>query len=386
MIRMISANTHLFHVLIGLGIFKARAYSPQHPKKQKHNHILLGYFCNLLIRYSAQIEEAEDQTYEDSQPGSDAKSNQRGTPAIGASSRRGACLSSWRPSAPQRRVWFIVAVLIALVLFLTGRFFISNNWFGGWQIIGETVSGRLFWTAVMVGFLAQVVDGALGMAYGVTATTFLLATGATPGAASASVHIAEIFTTGVSGISHVKFGNVNKELFVRLLVPGILGGILGAVLVTQIDGAVFKPYISTYLLLLGIYILSKAFRPLRLRKDSPRHVGKFALFGGFVDAAGGGGWGPVVTSTLVSSGNDPRTTIGSVNFAEFFLTLAGAAVFTLLMETNTWSIIVGLVFGGLFAAPFAAVLCKKLHARTLLILVGTLIVIMSSYNLYRALA
>jgi uncharacterized protein len=283
-------------------------------------------------------------------------------------------------------VWFIVAVLIALVLFLTGRFFISNNWFGGWQIIGETVSGRLFWTAVMVGFLAQVVDGALGMAYGVTATTFLLATGATPGAASASVHIAEIFTTGVSGISHVKFGNVNKELFIRLLVPGILGGILGAVLVTQIDGAVFKPYISTYLLLLGIYILSKAFRPLRLRKDSPRHVGKLALFGGFVDAAGGGGWGPVVTSTLVSSGNDPRTTIGSVNFAEFFLTLAGAAVFTLLMETNTWSIIVGLVFGGLFAAPFAAVLCKKLHARTLLILVGTLIVIMSSYNLYRALA
>ena len=112
-------------------------------------------------------------------------------------------------------VWFIVAVLIALVLFLTSRFFLSNQWLGGWQIIGETVSGRLFWTAVMVGFLAQVVDGALGMAYGVTATTFLLATGATPGAASASVHIAEIFTTGVSGISHVKFGNVNKELFVE---------------------------------------------------------------------------------------------------------------------------------------------------------------------------
>jgi uncharacterized membrane protein YfcA len=237
-----------------------------------------------------------------------------------------------------------------------------------------------------VGFLAQVVDGALGMAYGVTATTFLLATGASPGAASASVHIAEIFTTGVSGISHAKFGNVNKDLFVRLLVPGILGGILGAILVTQVDGAAFKPYISTYLLLLGIYILSKAFRPLRLRKNAPKHVGKLALFGGFVDAAGGGGWGPVVTSTLVGSGNDPRTTIGSVNFAEFFLTLAGAAVFTLLMETNTWPIIVGLVFGGLFAAPFAAVLCKKLHARTLLILVGMLITLISLYNLYRAIA
>jgi uncharacterized membrane protein YfcA len=283
-------------------------------------------------------------------------------------------------------MWFIVLVLIALILFLTGRFFLSNNWLGGWQIIGDTLNSRIFWSAVVVGFFAQVVDGALGMAYGVTATTFLLATGASPGAASASVHIAEIFTTGVSGISHAKFGNVNKQLFVRLLVPGILGGVLGAILVTQIDGAIFKPYISTYLLLLGIYILSKAFRPLRLRTEAPRHVGKLALFGGFVDAAGGGGWGPVVTSTLVSSGNDPRTTIGSVNFAEFFLTLTSAAVFSLLMETNTWPIIVGLVFGGLFAAPFAAVLCKKLHARTLLILVGTLIIIISLYNIYKALA
>jgi uncharacterized membrane protein YfcA len=283
-------------------------------------------------------------------------------------------------------MWFIVLVLIALILFLTGRFFLSNNWLGGWQIIGDTLNSRIFWSAVVVGFFAQVVDGALGMAYGVTATTFLLATGASPGAASASVHIAEIFTTGVSGISHAKFGNVNKQLFVRLLVPGILGGVLGAILVTQIDGAIFKPYISTYLLLLGIYILSKAFRPLRLRTQAPRHVGKLALFGGFVDAAGGGGWGPVVTSTLVSSGNDPRTTIGSVNFAEFFLTLTSAAVFSLLMETNTWPIIVGLVFGGLFAAPFAAVLCKKLHARTLLILVGTLIIIISLYNIYKALA
>jgi uncharacterized protein len=282
-------------------------------------------------------------------------------------------------------MWFIVLVLIALILFLTGRFFLSNNWLGGWQIIGDTLNSRVFWSAVVVGFFAQVVDGALGMAYGVTATTFLLATGASPGAASASVHIAEIFTTGVSGISHAKFGNVNKQLFVRLLVPGILGGVLGAILVTQIDGSIFKPYISTYLLLLGIYILSKAFRPLRLRTEAPRHVGKLALFGGFVDAAGGGGWGPVVTSTLVSSGNDPRTTIGSVNFAEFFLTLTSAAVFSLLMETNTWPIIVGLVFGGLFAAPFAAVLCKKLHARTLLILVGTLIIIISLYNIYKAL-
>ena len=282
-------------------------------------------------------------------------------------------------------VWFAVVVLILLIGFLIARFFLAQNLNDSWQIINDTLDSRIFWSAVAVGFLAQVVDGALGMAYGVTATTFLLASGATPAAASASVHIAEIFTTGVSGIAHAKFGNVDKQLFTRLLVPGILGGILGAVLVTHIDSAAFKPVISGYLILLGIYILSKAFRQLNIRRNAPKHVGKLACFGGFMDAAGGGGWGPIVTTTLVGTGNDPRTTIGSVNFAEFFLTLASAAVFALLMETDTWPLIVGLVFGGLFAAPFAAFLCKKFHARTLLILVGVLITTISGYNLYKAL-
>ncbi|SFM18509.1 sulfite exporter TauE/SafE family protein [Nitrosomonas communis] len=281
-------------------------------------------------------------------------------------------------------VWFAVIILISLILFLIGRFFLAQDWVDSWLIINGTLDSRIFWSAVAVGFLAQVIDGALGMAYGITATTFLLATGANPAAASASVHIAEIFTTGVSGIAHAKFGNVNKHLFTRLLVPGILGGILGAVLVTQIDGTLFKPFISAYLLLLGIYILSKAFRQLNIRKEAPKHVGKLALFGSFMDSAGGGGWGPIVTTTLVGTGNDPRTTIGSVNFAEFFLTLTSAAVFALLMETNTWPLIIGLIFGGLFAAPFAAILCKKFHARTLLILVGILITIISLYNLYKA--
>ncbi|SDY41935.1 sulfite exporter TauE/SafE family protein [Nitrosomonas sp. Nm33] len=281
-------------------------------------------------------------------------------------------------------VWFAVIILVSLILFLIGRFFLAQNWDDSWQIINGTLDSRIFWIAVAVGFLAQVVDGALGMAYGITATTFLLASGASPAAASASVHIAEIFTTGVSGIAHAKFGNVNKQLFTRLLAPGILGGILGAVLVTHIDSTLFKPFISAYLLLLGVYILSKAFRQLSIRKEAPKHVGKLALFGSFMDAAGGGGWGPIVTTTLVGTGNDPRTTIGSVNFAEFFLTLTSAAVFALLMETNTWPLIIGLVFGGLFAAPFAAILCKKFHARTLLILVGILITIISCYNLYKA--
>jgi uncharacterized protein len=283
-------------------------------------------------------------------------------------------------------VWFTSVVLTALTLYLMGRLFLPDNWVGGLQTISETLRGSIFWSAAAVGFMAQAVDGALGMAYGITATTFLLGTGASPAMASASVHIAEIFTTGLSGVSHVKFGNVNRQLFVRLLVPGILGAVLGAVVVTQIDGAVLKPFVSAYLLLMGVYILGKAFRQLRQHTQEPRHVGKLALFGGFVDAAGGGGWGPVVTTTLLGSGNDPRTTIGSVNFSEFFLALASATSFSLLVGVSTWPVVAGLVFGGLFAAPFAALLCNKLHARVLLLLVGTLISILSLYNLYRALA
>ena len=272
---------------------------------------------------------------------------------------------------------FTLVVLAALSIYLATRL--------NAQLV-DTLRDPSFWGAVAVGFLAQAVDGALGMAYGVTATTFLLGAGATPAAASASVHIAEIFTTGFSGVSHLRLGNVNRQLFVRLLLPGMIGAVLGTLFITQFDGKVLRPYVTAYLLLMGVYILSKAFRTIRARADEPRHVGKLAAFGGFVDAAGGGGWGPVVTSTLVGSGRDPRTTIGSVNFAEFFITVATATSFSLLAGPGTWILVAGLVVGGLFAAPFAAVLCSRLRARTLLIAVGTLISALSAWNLYRALA
>ena len=284
-------------------------------------------------------------------------------------------------------MWAAVLILAGLLVFLTWRlFFGDNGGSSGLEIIEHTLSSPTFWSAVAVGFFAQIIDGALGMAYGITATTFLLSAGASPAAASASVHIAEVFTTGLSGISHVKLGNVNKSLFLRLLLPGIIGAVLGAVLITQFDGKVLKPFISAYLLLMGLYILSKAYRHVIKRKE-PEHVAKLALFGGFVDAAGGGGWGPVVTSSLLGSGSDPRTTIGSVNFAEFFLTISSATSFILLAgQPDTWKLVAGLVFGGLFAAPFAAMLCKKLSARTLLTIVGCLITLISAYNIDTGLA
>ena len=269
--------------------------------------------------------------------------------------------------------WFTLSVIAVLSLYLASRLNV--------QMVVETLHSGPFWGAVAVGLFAQAVDGALGMAYGVTATTFLLGAGASPAAASASVHIAEIFTTGFSGVAHLKYGNVNRQLFLRLLVPGMIGAVLGALFITQFDGKALKPYVTAYLLVMGVYVLSKAFRKLRARSDEPAHVGKLAAFGGFVDAAGGGGWGPVVTSTLVGSGRDPRTTIGSVNFAEFFITVATAGSFTLLAGPGTWMLVAGLVVGGLFAAPFAALLCRRLRARTLLIAVGLLISLLSAYNL-----
>lgn len=282
-------------------------------------------------------------------------------------------------------IWFAALTLITLIV-LGVTYIFGKSWDSGIATIKATLDDSMFWNALLVGLLAQIVDGALGMAYGLTSTSFLLATGASPALASASVHMAEVFTTGISGISHAKFGNVDKKLFLRLLVPGILGGLLGAVLVTQIDGKTLKPFITVYLLVMGIYVLSKAFRRhLVTRKTEPKHVAKLALLGGFVDTSGGGGWGPVVTTTLVGTGHDPRTTIGSVNFAEFFLTLTSAASLFILVDESIWHVVAGLILGGLLAAPFAAYACKHFSTRTLLILVGTLISAISLFNLYKAL-
>lgn len=282
-------------------------------------------------------------------------------------------------------VWAVGFLLIGVVVYLGSKLFNGQHEQTGLELILSTVTGEAFWKAVLVGLIAQTVDGALGMAYGITSTSFLLATGSSPAVASASVHIAEVFTTGVSGISHVKLGNVNKSLFLRLLIPGILGASAGAWVVSSVDSSIIKPIVSAYLFLMGLYIVSKVFKKITPRRETPKHVAPLGLFGGFVDAVGGGGWGPVVTTTLVGTGQDPRTTIGSVNLAEFFLTFTSAAVFAGLVEEGPWPTVAGLVVGGLFAAPFAAYLTRHLKTKTLLMLVGGVISGISLYNLHRAL-
>jgi len=236
---------------------------------------------------------------------------------------------------------------------------------------------------IIVGFIAQMVDGSLGMAYGVSSNTFLLSIGIPPATASASVHTAEIFTTMASGLSHFRLGNVDRKLFEKLLVPGIIGGIIGAYILTSVPGKAIKPFIAIYLFIIGIVILRKAFKKIEVNEVETRIV-PLGLTGGFFDAMGGGGWGPIVTSTLIARGNHPRFTIGSVNTAEFFVTVSESIVFILTIGLAHWRIIVGLMAGGVIAAPIAAYTCKKLPTRLLMIIIGGLIMILSTRTILLA--
>lgn len=241
---------------------------------------------------------------------------------------------------------------------------------------------------VLVGFLAQMIDGALGMAYGVSSNTFLLSIGIPPAAASASVHMAEVVTTGISGFSHWKLGNLDWKLVKRLLIPGVIGGVAGAYLLTSIDGDIIKPYISAYLLIIGIVILVKAIN-YQAKPHNGVHtarVSALGVVGGFFDAIGGGGWGPIVTTTLLARGKDARQTIGSVNFSEFFVTFAESVTFVLTLSfLGYWQIILGLLIGGAIAAPLAAILTKRLPVKTLMFIVGLLIVGLSIRTILLAL-
>jgi uncharacterized protein len=238
---------------------------------------------------------------------------------------------------------------------------------------------------IAIGFAAQLVDGAIGMAYGVMSSSILMSMGVSPAVASACVHMAETFTTGISGFSHWKFGNVDFALVRRLAIPGAIGGALGAYILTNIDGNIVKPYVAGYLLVMGLYILWKA-RAVEAESSEPvKNVSLLGLFGGFVDSIGGGGWGPIVTTTLIGRGTIPRYAIGSVNLSEFFVTLAISATFILTIGLELWPIIVGLVVGGALAAPLAAYATRYLPARVLMVIVGCVIVTLSLRTLIKAL-
>lgn len=255
------------------------------------------------------------------------------------------------------------------------------------EIMGFDLMGLLPFVAV--GFIAQLVDGALGMAFGVITNTMLVSVlGIAPARASASVHLVETFTTAASAISHTLHKNVNWKLFGRLVIPGMIGGVTGAYLLSNIDAKDAKPFVMAYLSAIGVYLLWRAWRMDHGAPPKPAKVIEpLGLIGGFLDAAGGGGWGPVVTSNLLVQGTDPRTTIGTVNTAEFFLTAVISATFiaTIGLQAFTTAT-VGVLIGGLLAAPLGAVLVKRIPAKNLLVMVGIALTATSLFSIYKSLA
>ena len=227
---------------------------------------------------------------------------------------------------------------------------------------------------ILVGFGAQMVDGALGMAYGVISSTLLLTLGVPPSRASASVHVAETFTTAVSAISHILHKNVDWKLFSKLIIPGVIGGVTGAYVLSNIDGAVIKPYIQAYLAAIGLYLVWRGFHP--------KWVTPLGLTGGFMDATGGGGWGPIVTSNLLLQGSSPRHTIGTVNTVEFFLTLSISLTFLIHLGWQAFTTYtLGLLIGGVLAAPVGAMLAKHIPPRLLFTAVGFILTLTSIVGL-----
>ena len=238
---------------------------------------------------------------------------------------------------------------------------------------------------IAVGFAAQLVDGALGMAFGVISNTLLVAVlGVPPAQASQRVHFVECFTTAMSGLSHLFHRNIDGKLFLRLVVPGMIGGFAGAYLLSSLDASVVKPFVLIYLSAIGIYLLVRGVMyPPKIKEA--KLVAPLGLFGGFLDAAGGGGWGPVVTSNLLIQGADPRKVVGTVNSAEFFLTVTVSATFIYhIGATQLVGATLGLLVGGQFAAPLGAWAAKHFPAKQMLILVGIVLTLTSAYGVWSA--
>lgn len=246
-----------------------------------------------------------------------------------------------------------------------------------------------------VGLLAQLVDGALGMAYGVISSTVLLSFGVTPAHASAAVHAAELFTTAASGSGHLYHRNIDWRLFLRLAPFGVLGGSLGAYVLTSFDGDVIKPFVTLYLALVGSWLLIRSFRKIPSRPVPAGFVAPLGTVGGFLDAAGGGGWGPIVTTGLLGAGGAPRYVIGTVNSSEFLITLAVSTTFLTALLTGHWETeaglleglwpVAGLIAGGVLAAPFAGWVIKSIRETVLLRIVSLLIILLAGWQTYELL-
>jgi len=229
--------------------------------------------------------------------------------------------------------------------------------------------------AIIIGLIAELVDSSLGMAYGVTANTLLLTVGLAPVISSATVHTSEVFITLASGLSHLRLGNVDKNIFKKLIITGIIGGVIGAYALSNITLSFIRPAVNLYLICMGAVIILRAYNKNIIFRKINKPI--LAFIGGFMDAVGGGGWGPIVTSTLIAGGDDPPKVIGSVNLAEFFITTAESITFILFIGLQNLVIVAGILIGGLITAPIGALICRSIPRKQLMLAVGLLVIISS---------
>jgi siroheme synthase-like protein len=294
------------------------------------------------------------------------------------------------PSKPGAKKWqgIVKWSLLAFFFMILGHTILSyiplENVVAGSKNVIAIIDKKAFLMMLLCGFLAQMADGSLGMGYGTISTTFLLANGVNPAIVSSRVHSARVFSSGVSGYSHHRFGNINKKLFKALVFPGVIGAILGAMLAfyAQKYSTYVRIPVSFYTVYLGFFIIQKAFKKQNANSKVKR-AGWLASVGGFTDAFAGGGWGSLVTSTLISKRKSPRYVVGSVCLAEFFVVLASSITFFIFLKSIPFLDIAGLVIGGLIAAPIAARLVGKLPLKTMFILIGSLVILTSFFTLWK---
>lgn len=276
-------------------------------------------------------------------------------------------------------IWSVVFLIAAVVL--TFLWFFEPDF----KNYVENLTA-VFYYFLAAGFVFAMIDGAIGMSYGVTSNTFSISMGIPPASASAAVHLSEILSCGIAGWMHLKMGNVNKRLFWLLVLAGSIGAVMGAYLLSSLEhySMYTKPLVSLYTLTLGGVILSKSFNIKRKRSGTKiTNIRALGFGGGFIDAVGGGGWGSIVLSSLVAGGRNPRTSLGTVKLSRFFIAILSSLTFVTMLNTVHWDAIGGLVIGSAIAAPIAAKVSNKISAKTIMVAVGIIVILVSLFNIYK---
>jgi siroheme synthase-like protein len=273
-------------------------------------------------------------------------------------------------------IWLIWStIIISLVVVITALYLREP----AFKTFVEGVNPQ-FYYFLGAGFLFAMIDGAIGMSYGVTSTTFSLSMGIPPASASMGVHLSEIMSCGIAGWMHYRMGNINWKLFKLLVIPGIIGAVTGAYLLSSLEhySMYTKPVVSIYTLILGIVILSKAFNIKRKKSaDKVKRISLLGLGGGFIDAVGGGGWGSIVLSTLIAGGRSPIFSLGTVKLSRFFIAMMGSITFIAMVSSDHWQAVAGLILGSALASPIAAKISNKISTKTIMVSVGIIVILVS---------